>query len=91
MPMLEVREIIPKMGPTAGRSVLVTGDVAQAFSRLGFIVRQNKVKSDSFMQRFHERPGLKRKRLKSQRHRKRFKEGFKKMVSIVQDMRRKGM
>lgn len=81
----------PKMGPTAGRSVLVTTDLAQAFMRLKSIISQNKVRQDFHSQRFHERPGLKRKRLRSERHRRRFKEGFKRMVSIVMDMKKKGM
>jgi small subunit ribosomal protein MRP21 len=79
------------MGPTAGRSVLVTTDLAQAFMRLKSIISQNKVRQDFHSQRFHERPGLKRKRLRSERHRRRFKEGFKRMVSIVMDMKKKGM
>ncbi|KAF8253181.1 hypothetical protein K440DRAFT_627440 [Wilcoxina mikolae CBS 423.85] len=81
----------PKMGPTAGRSVLVTTDLAQAFMRLKSIISQNKVRQDFHIQKFHERPGLKRKRLRSERHRRRFKEGFKRMVSIVMDMKKKGM
>lgn len=84
-------DVKPKMGPTAGRSVLVTTDVSQALMRLRSILSQNKVRQDFHMQKFHERPGLKRKRLASERHRRRFKEGFKRMVSIVLDMKKKGM
>jgi ribosomal protein S21 len=81
----------PKMGPTAGRSVVVQTDVAQAFMRLKSILSQNRVKQDFFLQKFHERPGKKRKRLRSERHRKRFKEGFRRMIAVVMDMKKKGM
>jgi len=79
------------MGPTAGRSVVVITDVAQAFMKLRSVISQNKVRQDWNRQRFHERPGSKRKRLKSERHRRRFKEGFKRMVRVVLDMKKKGM
>jgi len=79
------------MGPTAGRSVLVQGDVTVAFTRLKSLVQANRVRSDLMKQRFHERPGLKRKRLKRERHRRRFKEAFKRMVGVVLDMKNRGM
>ena len=81
---------LPKMGPAAGRSVLVNGDVAQAFMKLRTIIAQNKVRSDFAAQKFHEAPSVKRKRLASLRHRRRFKEGFKRMVAVVMDMKKKG-
>ena len=59
--------------------------------RLQRLVAENKVKSDAHRQKFHERKGLKKKRLRSERFRKRFKEGFKKMVGVVLDMRRQGL
>lgn len=34
---------------------------------------------------------MKKKRLKSLRHRRRFKAGFKKLVEIAMDMKRKGL
>ncbi|KAF8441843.1 hypothetical protein BGX38DRAFT_1331828 [Terfezia claveryi] len=82
---------IPRMGPTAGRSVLVQGDVTVAFTRLRSLVQANRVRSDMMKQRFHERPGLKKKRLKRERHRRRFKEAFKRMVGVVLDMKNRGM
>ena len=84
-------DVKPRMGPTAGRSVLVTTDISQALMRLKSILSQNKVRQQFHMQKFHESRGLKRKRLASERHRRRFKEGFKRMVSIVLDMKKKGM
>lgn len=82
---------LPRMGPTAGRSVLVQGDVTVAFTRLRSIVQANRVRADKNKQRFHERPGVKRKRLRRERHKRRFKEGFKRMVGIVLDMKNRGM
>lgn len=83
---------IPRMGPSAGRSVTVQGvDPTAAFTRLRSILSINRVRSDLFKQRFHERPGLKRKRLRRERHKKRFKETFKRMVGIVLDMKNRGM
>ena len=82
---------LPKMGPTAGRSVIVQADVAQAFMRLRSIISQNKVRQDFHRQKFYEPKSMKRKRLRSERYRIRFKEGFRRMISVVQDMKKKGM
>jgi len=66
------------LAPSTGRTVHVSGnvDAARAFQLLQVFCRRNKVAVDFNRQRFHERPGLKRKRLKSERWRKRFREGF---------------
>ncbi|KAF8464017.1 hypothetical protein BDZ91DRAFT_730568 [Kalaharituber pfeilii] len=90
-PPIEQDMRVPRMGPTAGRSVMVQGDVVSAFTRLRAIVSQNRVRADKSKQRFHERPGLKRKRLRRERYRKRFKEGFKRMVGVIMDMKNRGM
>jgi len=90
-PVLPLRT---KLGPSLGRTVQVNEakgvDVGRAFRTLNILCARNKVKADFQTQRFHERPGLKRKRLKSQRWRRAFKEGFKGMVSQVVAMRRQG-
>lgn len=65
-------------------------DLGIKLRRLGATVVRNKVPHDFRKQRFHERPGLKRKRLKSVRWRRRFAAGFQKAVSRVQELRRKG-
>ena len=65
-------------------------DLSRALRSMEIKLAVNRVRADFNYQRFHERPGLKRKRLKSQRWRKRFKEGFKAVVGKVQDMRRRG-
>ena len=83
-----------RLGPSVGRSVTVEPekgvDLGRAFRSLDMNCARNTVKGDFMRQRFHERPGLKRKRLRSTRWRKRFKEGFRAMVSKVEEMRRSG-
>lgn len=82
----------PELGPNVGRSVAFkAGDVTQGMNRLRRVLVENNVRTDARIQRFHERAGMKRKRLKRDRFRKRFKEGFKKMVGIVLDMKRQGL
>ncbi|KAK3940275.1 hypothetical protein QBC46DRAFT_385739 [Diplogelasinospora grovesii] len=81
-----------RLRPSTGRTVHVSGhvDVARSFTLLERVVRQNKVRNDLFRQRFHERPGLKRKRLKSERWVRRFKDGFRATVSRVMELRKQG-
>ena len=80
-----------KSRPSLGRTVEVTErGVAAALQQLEAECRRNNLRVDQTRQRFHERPGMKRKRLKSERWRKRFKIAFKATVQKVQDMRKKG-
>ncbi|KAH0534217.1 hypothetical protein FGG08_007193 [Glutinoglossum americanum] len=83
-----------RLSPSTGRTVAVEPrrgvDLARAFRNLDMMCRQNNVKQDFARQRFHERPGLKRKRLKSVRWRRNFMAGFREMVGKVDRMRRKG-
>lgn len=83
-----------RLGPSLGRSVTIERaggmDLARGLNLLKAKINQNQIKSDHIRQRFHERPGLKRKRLRSQRWRKKFMMGFRAMVRQVQHMRRQG-
>ena len=83
-----------KLNSSVGRTIKVDTsrgmDVGRAFRSLEMKCAQNSVKRDFMRQRFHERPGLKRKRLKSERWRKRFKEGFRGTVAMVKKMRAQG-
>ncbi|KAL8801722.1 MAG: hypothetical protein Q9182_004261 [Xanthomendoza sp. 2 TL-2023] len=83
-----------KSRPSLGRSVEVMPergvDLGRALRSLDINCAYNNVRNDSHSQRFYERPGLKRKRLRSVRWRKNFKTGFKAIVSKVKAMRRKG-
>lgn len=83
-----------RLTPSLGRTVRIDNnkgmDVGRAFRQLDIAVSRNKVRADFAKQRFHERPGLRRKRLKSERWRKKFKEGFRGMVKMVSAMKKKG-
>ncbi|KAL8636238.1 MAG: hypothetical protein Q9228_006345 [Teloschistes exilis] len=80
--------------PSLGRTVEVAPerghDLGRALRSLDIECAVNRVRDDRARQRFHERGGLKRKRLKSVRWRKNFKQGFQAVVAKVKAMRRKG-
>lgn len=80
--------------PAVGRTIEVNPDrgvdVGRALKSLEVACAVNKVRQDQSRQRFHERPGMKRKRLESERWRKMFKESFRATVMRVKEMRRKG-
>lgn len=81
-----------RLNARTGRSVVVAGgvDVGRSFNLLGMSCARNKVKVDFNRQKFHERGGLKRKRLKRERWQRRFMAGFKATVSRVKEMKRQG-
>ncbi|KAI7255269.1 hypothetical protein KC343_g3457 [Hortaea werneckii] len=82
-----------KLNASVGRTVYTnstTMDPARAFRALEIQCARNSVRRDFQRQRFHERPGLKRKRLHSERWRRRFKEGFRGVVGLVQKMKKQG-
>lgn len=83
-----------RIGPGLGRTVTVQAekgmDVARAFAMVNIKCNANSVRQDMNAQRFHERPGVRRKRLGMLRWRRRFKEAFRATVRRVEDMRRKG-
>ncbi|KAI1386090.1 uncharacterized protein F4822DRAFT_305192 [Hypoxylon trugodes] len=81
-----------RLVPRTGRTVHVRNnvDVARSFKLLSIQVNQNRVRQDFSLQKFHERPGLKRKRLKSARWRARFKKGFKACVTRVRELTKQG-
>ncbi|RYP57893.1 hypothetical protein DL769_009225 [Monosporascus sp. CRB-8-3] len=80
--------LVPRLGRTVHVSKNV--DVARSFKILAIQVAQNRIRQDFQYQRFHERPGLKRKRLKSERWQKRFKRGFKETVRRVRELTKQG-
>ncbi|KAL8727181.1 MAG: hypothetical protein Q9166_006218 [cf. Caloplaca sp. 2 TL-2023] len=83
-----------KSRPSLGRTVEVMPerglDLGRALKSLEINCAINNVRGDAQSQRFHERPGAKRKRLHSLRWRRRFKMGFNAVVGKVRAMRRKG-
>lgn len=89
----EIREtaLSTKFGPLAGRTVdVINGDTATAFRRLDLILSSNQVWKDRRDQRFYMKPGKKKELKRSQHHRKRFMKGFKRLMDIVKDAKRKG-
>ncbi|KAK1960743.1 hypothetical protein LY78DRAFT_332067 [Colletotrichum sublineola] len=78
--------------PPTGRTVHVTNntDLARALKQLDFQCRKNKIRRLAQLQKFHERPGKKRKRLNSERWRARFKDAFKATVHRVQELKNQG-
>lgn len=83
-----------KLPKNVGRLVEVNEkknmDVGRAFRTMEIQCARNSVRRDFQKQRFHERPGLKRKRLRRERWAKRFKANFVGTVQMVQRMRRQG-
>ena len=80
--------------PAVGRTIEVLPDrgvdVGRALRNLNIACALNRVRQDLSQQRFHERAGIKRKRLERERWRKMFKESFRATVMRVKEMRRKG-
>jgi ribosomal protein S21 len=81
-----------RLEPSTGRSINVgTGiDFARGLRLLEQSCARNRVRADFTSQRFHERGGLKRKRLRRQRWRRRFMEGFKATVGRVKQLKNQG-
>ena len=91
-PAVEKTEPPPmRLGPRLGRTIKIDpNNPGKAFKQLDALCARNRIRADAAKQRFHERPGLKRKRLKSERYRRRFKIAFTATVARVKEMRRKG-
>ncbi|KAI0508789.1 hypothetical protein F5B22DRAFT_384520 [Xylaria bambusicola] len=81
-----------RLVPRTGRTVYVGSnvDIARSFKLLAVQVGQNKIRRDFQQQKFHERPGKKRKRLASERWRTRFRIGFKATISRVRELTAQG-
>jgi small subunit ribosomal protein MRP21 len=84
----------PHLNPAYGRAIDLDAtrgrDIVRGIGMLGSLMARNKVKADFNKQRFHERGGLKRKRLLSERWRARFKAGFREITGRVTELTRKG-
>lgn len=91
--MMPKPEKIPmRLNPSSGRSITMTSgiDVGRGFRLLEQSCSRNKVRLDAKMQRFHERGGLKRKRLRRERWRKMFMKSFKAAISRVKELKHQG-
>ncbi|CAA9961752.1 hypothetical protein PTMSG1_05129 [Pyrenophora teres f. maculata] len=84
----------PRLNPTYGRSVDLDStrgrDIVRGIGMLGSLVARNRLRNDFAKQRYHERGGLKRKRLASERWRARFKLGFRAVTHRVTELTKKG-
>lgn len=89
-----VMDVKLRLRPGIGRTVHcgkgTSVDLARGLQLLGSHVRKNRVAQDLMRQRFHERPGLKKKRLRRERWRSRFKDGFKATCGRVRELARQG-
>jgi ribosomal protein S21 len=81
-----------RLRPTTGRTVFVRnkGEIGPAVATVNRMAKRNGLAQMERAQRYHERPGLRRKRLKSQRWRDRFKKGFVATVQRVQELTKQG-
>jgi small subunit ribosomal protein MRP21 len=84
----------PRLNPTYGRMVELDAsrgrDLVRGIGMLGSLMARNRIKHEQAKQRFHERGGLKRKRLASERWRARFKTGFRDVTRRVSELTSKG-
>ncbi|KAG1756809.1 uncharacterized protein EDB91DRAFT_36987 [Suillus paluster] len=80
----------PPADTYTGRRVFVTGDLGEAFRRLQTRLRRNRVTQEVSRQRRHEKKGVKRRRLSSERWRRMFANEVRKKVQLVSTIRRRG-
>jgi hypothetical protein len=62
----------------------------QAFRMLNRLTKQQHIKNKYHSQKFHERNGMRKKRLRSERWRARFKKGFKACVTRTLELKKQG-
>jgi small subunit ribosomal protein MRP21 len=77
---------------TTGRTIRIKEGMTlpRALDLLQMQMRINRVQSEVRIQRFHERGGLKRKRLRSERWRKKFRAGFSAAAQRALELNRQG-
>ncbi|KAL0567427.1 hypothetical protein V5O48_014565 [Marasmius crinis-equi] len=91
MDAMELLERSPPHHPYFGRSVpVVDGDIGKSFARLNAILGRNKVHQQLRMSERHEKKGVKRRRLESERWRRLFAHEVRKNVQLVTKIRNRG-
>ncbi|KAK8011545.1 hypothetical protein PG990_010510 [Apiospora arundinis] len=92
MAALAAKKPVIRCVARTGRTAFVSkgADVGRAFKILEMQCTSNRVRADFQKQRYHERNGLKRKRLVSERWQRKFKNGFKATCKRVSELRRQG-
>ncbi|CCK69444.1 mitochondrial 37S ribosomal protein bS21m KNAG_0C03370 [Huiozyma naganishii CBS 8797] len=89
----EIKELAmaSRYGPRAGRTVSVhNNDTTSACRSLDSTLYANSIAQDRRAQRFYMKPGKRAEQKTALRHRKTFMKGFKHLMDIVQDAKRKG-
>ncbi|KAE9387500.1 hypothetical protein BT96DRAFT_927595 [Gymnopus androsaceus JB14] len=77
--------------PYIGRSVkVVDGNLAEAFRKLDYILFRNRVRKQLKLAERHEKKGVKRRRLESERWRRLFAHEVRKNVQLVTKIRKRG-
>lgn len=72
--------------PSDGRVVEVKSDVGIAYSKLMSMLAKNNVRKELRLEEHYEKPNQKRRRLKSERHRRRFAAAVREKVQLVSDL-----
>ena len=89
-----VTELPIHVKPRTGRTIAVdpgkANDLGAKLRALEVLCNRNRIRQDFNRQKFHERPGLKRKRLHSERWRRNFRQRFNGVVGRVNDLRVQG-
>ena len=85
---------LPVKNARSGKSIEVDPsrgrDLGRAIQVLSALVIRDKIRADYNKQKFHERPGLKRKRIKRERWQKQFRIGFIGTIARVQKLKSMG-
>lgn len=82
----------PRTGPLVGRTVLVNNPqyLPQAIRRINTLNQINKLPQTVRLQRFAERPGKARLRIRIERKKREFNAGIRRLFDLVNEARRKG-
>ncbi|CAG8469312.1 2427_t:CDS:2 [Dentiscutata heterogama] len=78
-------------GPTAGRSIPVSGNVMMCYRRLWSVLNNNKIRQEVRRNRYYEKPTIRRKRIRREISEARFKEAVRKKVWLILQMKARGL
>ncbi|CAA7271721.1 unnamed protein product [Cyclocybe aegerita] len=87
---LEDSKMYPPAHAYTGRTVEVTKDLGMAYKQLDSILSRNQVRQTLRLTERHEKKGVKRRRLRSERWRKQFANEVRKKVQLVMKIRDRG-
>ncbi|KAF9564658.1 hypothetical protein CPC08DRAFT_734350 [Agrocybe pediades] len=80
----------PPANPYSGRTVEVGKNLSATFRKLDAILARNQVRKQLRLTERHEKKGVKRRRLSSERWRKRFADEVRKKVQLVIKIKERG-